>query len=217
MGGCLYDRVPMNVVAIVTVAHHASDGESALTPVHGEALLTHTVRGLLDVPEISSVLVVAPQRCASSFSEAVRGLGATVVSGSLRQAFAAVEPELPRDSVVLLHDALRAFIPAHTVRDVISAVRNGAPVVVPVLPMADTVKVTDAASLIVGTEDRSRLRTLQTPIGYTLAAFRSAAEPWDVAGAATVPGHPDAMRVTSGFELSLAEAIAAAPKNEETL
>ncbi|MEU4247795.1 2-C-methyl-D-erythritol 4-phosphate cytidylyltransferase [Amycolatopsis sp. NPDC026612] len=206
----------MNVVAIVTVAHHASDGESALTPVHGEALLTHTVRGLLDVPEISSVLVVAPQRCASSFSEAVRGLGSTVVSGSLRQAFAAVEPGLSRDSVVLLHDALRAFIPAHTVRDVISAVRDGAPIAVPVLPMADTVKVTDAASLIVGTEDRSRLRTLQTPIGYTLAAFRSA-EPWDVAGAATVPGHPDAMRVTSGFELSLAEAIAAAPKNEETL
>jgi 2-C-methyl-D-erythritol 4-phosphate cytidylyltransferase len=33
----------------------------------------------------------------------------------------------------------------------------------------------------------------------------------------TVPGHPDAMRVTTDFELSLAEAIAAAPKNEETL
>jgi 2-C-methyl-D-erythritol 4-phosphate cytidylyltransferase len=204
----------MNVLAIVTVAHHASDGESALTPVHGEALLTHTVRGLLDVPEIDLVLVVAPQRCASSFSEAVRGLGCRVVPGSLRQAFAAVEPELSRDSVVLLHDALRAFIPAQTVRDVISAVRAGSPVVVPVLLMADTVKVTDAASLIVGTEDRTRLRTLQTPVGYARTAFRPDLAP---KGAATVPGHPDAMRVTTDFELSLAEAIAAAPKNEETL
>lgn len=204
----------MNVVAIVTVAHHASDGDSALTPVHGEALLTHTVRGLLGVPEISSVLVAAPQRCASSFSEAVRGLGCRVVPGSLRQAFAAVEPELPRDSVVLLHDALRAFVPAQTVRDVINAVRDGAAIAVPVLPMADTVKVTDADSLIVGTQDRTRLRTLQTPVGYALAAFRPDLAP---AGAATVPGHPDAMRVTSDFELSLAEAIAAAPKNEETL
>lgn len=204
----------MNVVAIVTVAHHASDGESALTPVHGEALLTHTVRGLLDVPEISSVLVAAPQRCALPFSEAVRDLACRVVPGSLREAFATVEPELPRDSVVLLHDALRAFIPAQTVRDVISAVRDGTPVVVPVLPMADTVKVTDAASLIVGTEDRSRLRTLQTPVGYAVEAFRPDLTP---AGAATVDGHPDAMRVTSDFELSLAEAIAAAPKNEETL
>ncbi|MEU0529260.1 IspD/TarI family cytidylyltransferase [Amycolatopsis tolypomycina] len=208
----------MNVVAIVTVAHHASDGESALTPVHGEALLTHTVRGLLDVPEIDLVLVVAPQRCASSYSEAVRGLGCRVVPGPLRQAFAAVEPELSRDSVVLLHDALRAFIPAQTVRDVIAAVRDGAPVVVPVLPMADTVKLTDAASRVVGTEDRTRLRTLQTPVGYTLGAFLeadlTAAVP---AGAATVPGHADAMRVTTDFELSLAEAIAAAPKNEEAL
>ncbi|WIY05076.1 2-C-methyl-D-erythritol 4-phosphate cytidylyltransferase [Amycolatopsis mongoliensis] len=204
----------MNVVVIVTVAHHASDGELALTPVHGEALLTHTVRGLLGVPEIDLVLVAAPQRCAQSFSEALSGLPCRVVPGSLRQAFAAVEPDLPRDSVVLLHDALRAFIPAETVRGVINAVGD-AEIVVPVLPMADTVKVTDA-SFIVGTEDRNRLRTAQTPIGYTLSAFRSA-EPWDVTGAATVPGHPDAMRVTTDFELSLAEAIAAAPKNEETL
>jgi 2-C-methyl-D-erythritol 4-phosphate cytidylyltransferase len=204
----------MNVVVIVTVAHHASDGELALTPVHGEALLTHTVRGLLDVPEIDLVLVAAPQRCVSSFAEAVRGLGCRVVPGSLRQAFAAVEPELSRDSVVLLHDALRAFVPAQTVRDVVLAVRDGASAVVPVLPMADTVKVTDEHSLIVGTEDRSRLRTLQTPVGYAFAAFRPDLVP---AGAATVPGHPDAMRVTTDFELSLAEAIAAAPKNEETL
>jgi 2-C-methyl-D-erythritol 4-phosphate cytidylyltransferase len=207
----------MNVVAIVTVAHHASDGELALTPVHGEPLLTHTVRGLLDVPEISSVLVAAPQRCASSFTEALRALDCRVVPGSLRQAFAAVEPELPSDSVVLLHDALRAFVPAQTVRDVLFAVRDGASVVVPVLPMADTVKVTDEKSLIIGTEDRSRLRTVQTPIGFTVSAFPSSLDAVDLAGAATVPGHPDAMRVTTDFELSLAEAIAAAPKNEETL
>ncbi|WP_370969155.1 2-C-methyl-D-erythritol 4-phosphate cytidylyltransferase [Amycolatopsis sp. cg9] len=207
----------MNVVVIVTVAHHASDWELALTPVHGEALLTHTVRGLLDVPEISSVLVAAPQRCAKSYSEALEGLPCRVVPGSLRQAFAVVEPEVPRDSVVLLHDALRAFIPAQTVRDVIDTVGD-AEVVVPVLPMADTVKVTDDASLIVGTEDRTRLRTAQTPIGFTLDAFLAAGFTTAVpAGAATVPGHPDAMRVTTDFELSLAEAIAAAPKNEETL
>jgi 2-C-methyl-D-erythritol 4-phosphate cytidylyltransferase len=208
----------MNVVAIVTVAHHASDGELALTPVRGEALLTHTVRGLLGVPEIDLVLVAAPQRCAEAYAELLEDLSCRVVPGSLRQAFAAVEPELSRDSVVLLHDALRAFIPAQTVRDVLTAVGDVAPVVVPVLPMADTVKVTDAAELIVGTEDRARLRTAQTPIGFTLEAFRAADFTTAVpVGAATVPGHPDAMRVTTDFELSLAEAIAAAPSAEETL
>ena len=119
-----------------------------------------------------------------------------------------------------MHDALRAFVPAVTIRDVIDAVRAGAQVVVPVLPMADTVKVTEAG-LITGTEDRSHLRTAQTPIGYTRDAFLASADPGladaVASGAATVPGHPDAMRVTSEFELSLAEAIAAAPTIEETL
>ena len=205
----------MNVVAIVAVAHHVSDGELALTPVRGEPLLTHTVRGLLGVPEIDLVVVAAPQRCAHSFSEALRGLACRVVPGTLRQAFSAGEPELALDSVVLLHDALRAFIPAETVRGVITAVRDGAEMVVPVLPMADTVKVTDADGLIVGTEDRTRLRTAQTPIGYALSAFRADLVPPD--GAALVEGHPDAMRVTTKFELTLAEAIAAAPAEEETL
>src|SRR3954470_17282177 len=123
----------MNVVVIVTVAHHASDGELALTPVHGEPLLTHTVRGLLGVPEIDLVLVAAPQRCAQAYSQVLEDLSCRVVPGSLRQAFAAVEPELPRGSVLLLHDALRAFIPAQTVRDVIDAVGDTSPIVVPVL------------------------------------------------------------------------------------
>jgi 2-C-methyl-D-erythritol 4-phosphate cytidylyltransferase len=208
----------MNVVVIVTVAHHTSDGELALTSVGGEALLTHTVRGLLGVPEIDLVLVAAPQRCAQAYAHALEDLSCRVVPGSLRQAFAAVEPELSGDAVVLVHDALRAFVPAQTVRAVVDAVGDTAAVVVPVLPMADTVKVTDAAELIVATLDRTRLRTAQTPIGYTLAAFRAADLTTAVpAGAATVPGHPDAMRVTTGFELSLAEAIAAAPSTEETL
>jgi 2-C-methyl-D-erythritol 4-phosphate cytidylyltransferase len=105
------------------------------------------------------------------------------------------------------------------VREVLYAIRDGASVVVPVLPMADTVKVVDEKSLVTGTEDRSRLRVVQTPIGFTLPAFRSVESlaALDLAGAATVPGYADAMRVTTAFELSLAEAIAAAPKNEETL
>jgi len=207
----------MNVVAIVTVAHHGTDAEFALTSVHGEALLTHTVRGLLDTPEIDLVVVAAPQRCANAFSEALEGLASVVVPGTLRQAFAAVEPRLSPESIVLVHDALRSFVSADTVRDVLAAIRAGAPVVVPVLPMADTVKATEGP-LITGTEDRTRLRTAQTPIGYTLEAFRAADEPeLPPSGATTVPGHPDAMRVTSAFELTLAEAIAAANGAEETL
>lgn len=213
----------MSTVAFVTAVHHASDAERALAPVHGEALLTHTVRGLLDVPDIDLVVVVAPERCAESLVEA---LSASLVDfpercrivhgSSLRHAFDMVDREIAGDPVFLVHDALRAFTPADTIRAVADAVRAGSSVVLPVLPMADTVKVTDPAKVITGTEDRAHLRTAQTPIGFTRETFVSYVDKPSFAGARTVPGHPDAMRVTSSFELKLAEAIAVAGK-EETL
>ncbi|WP_034287553.1 IspD/TarI family cytidylyltransferase [Amycolatopsis benzoatilytica] len=211
-------------VAFVTVAHHLADPELALTAVDGAALLTHTVRGLLDTPGISLVFVAAPERCAKSFSEAVDGLPCRVVpAATLRQAFAAVEPSLSPDAVVLVHDALRAFTPQRTVRDVVDAVRAGASIAVPVLPMSDTVKTTDPDGIVTATVDRDGLRTAQTPIGFSLPAFRSAlaasANPGlaDTAGATIVPGDPDAMRVSSAFELTLAEALVAGGDREDPL
>jgi 2-C-methyl-D-erythritol 4-phosphate cytidylyltransferase len=212
-------------VVFVTVAHRTTDPEAALAVVNGEVLLAHTVRGLLGTPEIDLVAVVAPERCAAAFSGALGDLPARcrIVPGpSLRSAFAAVEPSLSPDAVVLVHDALRAFTPQGTIRDVLGAVRAGR-VVVPVLPMADTVKSTGEARLITGTVDRDGLRTAQTPVGFPLPEFRAALGTDDVldaavpAGATTVPGHPDAMRVASAFELTLAEALVALHGHEEPL
>lgn len=211
----------MSTVVFVTVVdHHASDAEHALAPVNGEALLTHTVRGLLDVPDLDLVVVVAPERCAHLFSAALIDFPerCRIVPGpSLKDAFDTVEKEIAGNPVFLVHDALRAFTPADTVRAVADAVRAGAPSVVPVLPMADTVKVTDAAKVITGTEDRAHLRTAQTPLGFTRETFLSYVDKPSLAGAHTVAGHPDAMRVTSSFELKLAEAIAVAGRGEGAL
>ncbi|WP_033294399.1 IspD/TarI family cytidylyltransferase [Amycolatopsis jejuensis] len=211
-------------VAFVTVAHHPADPGLALTEVDGAALLSHTVRGLLGVPEIDLVIVAAPERCAKSFSAALGGLPCRVESGaSLRQVFTAVEPSLSPGATVLVHDALRAFTPPQTVRHVLDAVREGASVVVPVLPMSDTVKTTDETGVVTATVDRDSLRSAQTPIGFSLRAFRSAletsADPGlaDTAGAITVPGDPDAMRVASAFELTLAEALVAGGDREDPL
>ncbi|WP_409494551.1 2-C-methyl-D-erythritol 4-phosphate cytidylyltransferase [Amycolatopsis sp. cmx-11-12] len=212
--------VPMSTIVFVTaVPHHASDAELALAPVNGEALLTHTVRGLLALPDLDLVVVAAPERCALSFSAALRDFPerCRIVPGSsLKDVFDTVEEEITGNPVFLVHDALRAFTPADTIRTVADAVRAGSPFVVPVLPMADTVKVTDAAKVITGTEDRADLRTAQTPLGFTRETFLSYVDKRSLDGAHTVAGHPDAMRVTNSFELKLAEAIAVAGK-EETL
>ncbi|MEU4672522.1 2-C-methyl-D-erythritol 4-phosphate cytidylyltransferase [Amycolatopsis sp. NPDC023774] len=220
---------PVQSVAFVTVAYHIADEERALTTVNGEVLLRHTVRGLLGTPELDLVVVSAPSRCAESFSDALSDLGSElsdrcrfVPAASLRQVFSAVEPWLSPGAVVLVHDALRAFARQRTVRDVLTTVRAGASVVVPVLPMADTVKATDGG-LITATVDRDGLRTAQTPVGFSLDAFRAAlaSSPTpgldSVAGATTVPGDPDAMRVASAFELTLAEALVAGGDQEAPL
>ncbi|WP_414942036.1 IspD/TarI family cytidylyltransferase [Amycolatopsis sp. cmx-11-51] len=211
----------MSTIAFVTaVQHHASDAELALAPVNGEALLTHTVRGLLALPDLDLVVVAAPERCALSFSAALLDFPERcrmIPGSSLKDAFDTVEKEIAGDPVFLVHDALRAFTPADTIRAVTDAVRAGSPFVVPVLPMADTVKVTDAAKVITGTKDRAYLRTAQTPLGFTRETFLSYADKPSLDGAHTVAGHPDAMRVTNTFELKLAEAIAVAGEEEETL
>ncbi|QRP50519.1 2-C-methyl-D-erythritol 4-phosphate cytidylyltransferase [Amycolatopsis sp. FDAARGOS 1241] len=216
----------MHSVAFVTVAHRTADEERALSTVNGEVLLQHTVRGLLGTPDLDLVVVSAPQRCADSYAATLTRFAdrCRVVAGaSLRQVFTAVEPLLSPDAIVLVHDALRAFTPQRTVREVLDTVREGSRVVVPVLPMSDTVKATDAAGLITATVDRDGLRTAQTPVGFSLDAFRAAlsesTEPGfgSLAGAITVPGDPDAMRVASAFELTLAEALVAGGDQEAPL
>ncbi|KZB83400.1 2-C-methyl-D-erythritol 4-phosphate cytidylyltransferase [Amycolatopsis regifaucium] len=205
------------IVFVTAVHHHASDAELALAPVNGEALLTHTVRGLLALPDLDLVVVAAPERCAQLFSAALIDFPerCRIVPGSsLRHVFDSVENDIAGDPVFLVHDALRAFTPADTVRAVADAVRAGSPSVVPVLPMADTVKVTDATKVITGTEDRAHLRTAQTPLGFTRETFLSYVDKPSLDGAHTIAGHPDAMRVTNSFELKLAEAIASAGKEE---
>ncbi|WP_344862839.1 IspD/TarI family cytidylyltransferase [Amycolatopsis ultiminotia] len=209
----------------MTVAHHPADPELALAAVHGEALLTHTVRGLLGTPEIDLVAVAAPERCAQLFSEVLPRTERceVIAADSLRAAFAIVEPRLSAHSAVLVHDALRAFTPRRTFRAVLNAIGHGAEVVVPVLPMSDTVKTVDAAGAVTATVDRDELRSAHTPIGFTFPAFRStlagSADPGlaTAAGATTIPGDPDAMRVASAFELALAEALVAGGDREDPL
>jgi 2-C-methyl-D-erythritol 4-phosphate cytidylyltransferase len=125
--------------------------------------------------------------------------------------------------VVLVHDAARAFVPPELVRAVVAAVRAGAPAVVPVLPVTDTVKQVDELGRILSTVDRSRLCAVQTPQGFRLDVLLRAHESGagadritDDAGLVerlgervhTVPGDPLAFKVTTPFDLVIAEAVA---------
>lgn len=123
---------------------------------------------------------------------------------------------------VLVHDAARPLTPGSMIERVVSALRAGASAVIPVLPVADTIKRVGADGAVEATVDRSDLRAVQTPQGFTAAALRAAydaapgALATDDAGlveraggtVVTVPGDPLALKITTAFDLRVAEVLA---------
>ncbi|MFK8907583.1 2-C-methyl-D-erythritol 4-phosphate cytidylyltransferase [Streptomyces sp. YS-3] len=208
----------------------------ALRALNGTPMLIHAVRAMAASRAVSLVVVVAPPDGATE----VRNLLAehalpertdfVVVPGgesrqeSVRLGLAALPSGI---DVVLVHDAARPLVPVDTVDAVIEAVRDGAPAVVPALPLADTVKEVEPRTdgtpePVLATPDRSRLRAVQTPQGFDHATLVRAHE--SVRGEVTddasmverlglkvvvVPGHEEAFKVTRPLDLVLAEAVLA--------
>jgi 2-C-methyl-D-erythritol 4-phosphate cytidylyltransferase len=177
---------------------------------------------------VRRVVVAAPLSHVDIMRSALADAGAEalVVAGgadrteSVRLALAAALGESPDVSIVLVHDAARAFTPPELIRAVTAAVAAGAPAVVPTLPVADTVKRVDANEIVTETVSRADLRAVQTPQGFALDVLQRSyaaadAAHTDDAGLAerigvpvsTVPGHPAAMKITTPFDLAVAEAV----------
>jgi len=174
----------------------------ALRELGGFPLLVHAVRTLVAARSVDVVVVAG--------------------GGSRQESVALALAALPADcDVVLVHDAARALTPVEVIEAVVAAVRGGAGAVIPVLPVTDTVKAVDG-DLVTATVDRSTLRAVQTPQGFTrdiLTKAHTASDPslpaTDDAGLVealglpvrTVPGHAEAFKITTPFDLVLAEAV----------
>jgi 2-C-methyl-D-erythritol 4-phosphate cytidylyltransferase len=148
----------------------------------------------------------------------------TVPGGATRQASVQCGLEALSSGVrvVLVHDAARCFAPAEMFARVAAAVVENVRAVVPAVPVTDTIRAVDGANV-----DRSRLRAVQTPQGFTRdvltrAHENAAAHADDESLAATddaglaerigetvhlVDGDPLAFKVTSPLDLLLAEAL----------
>ena len=242
------------VVAILTAAgagtRLGAGGPKALVEVGGRSLLRRAAQGLVDSGVVDHLVVTAPGEHVERFAAELAGFagagpGIRVVAGSSasRQAsvalgLRAVLEDCPRAGVVLVHDAARALTPPEVVRRVVAAVRAGHDAVVPALAVTDTVKEIAPAGpagsgveIVVGTPDRSRLRAVQTPQGFAVAALVRAHELGAARGAhealaasddaglveaaggrvVVVEGDPLALKVTTPLDLALAELLAPAP------
>jgi 2-C-methyl-D-erythritol 4-phosphate cytidylyltransferase len=202
----------------------------ALRALNGTPMLVHAVRAMAASRAVSLVVVVAPpdgapdvKRLLDAHALPERTDYLVVPGGDTRQ-----ESVLPGGiDIVLVHDAARPLVPVETVDAVIEAVRDGAPAVVPALPLADTVKEIEPApegepEPVVATPERARLRAVQTPQGFDHDTLVRAHETvtGDVTDDASmveqlglqvvvVPGHEEAFKVTRPLDLVLAEAVLA--------
>ncbi|MFE0433785.1 2-C-methyl-D-erythritol 4-phosphate cytidylyltransferase [Streptomyces nigra] len=209
----------------------------ALRALNGTPMLIHAVRAMAASRWVSLVVVVAPPDGAAEVKSLLdahalpeRTDFLVVPGGESRQESVRLGLKaLPPDhDIVLVHDAARPLVPVDTVDAVIEAVRDGAPAVVPALPLADTVKEVEPAEEpgtpepVVATPVRARLRAVQTPQGFDRATLVRAHETvtGDVTDDASmveqlgptvvvVPGHEEAFKVTRPLDLVLAEAVLA--------
>jgi len=184
----------------------------ALRELAGWPLLLHAVAGVRAVAAVGPVVVVVPVGLVNDLTVLLAAYDVTVVPGgeqrqdSVRRGLAALPAEV---DLVLVHDAARPLAPPAVFEAVIAALRGGAEAVVPVLPVADTVKRVEG-DRVVATVARDDLRAVLE------RAHREATGPaTDDAGLVealgvdvrTVPGHEEALKVTRPFDLAVAAAV----------
>jgi 2-C-methyl-D-erythritol 4-phosphate cytidylyltransferase len=220
-------------VAVVLVA--AGSGQrlgaglpKALVTLSGRPILDWALDAFLGHREIAQVVVVAPGGSVEGIASQLppARIPVLVVAGgpsrseSVRRGLAALAGPI---DYVLIHDAARPLVPARVISDVITALRNGADAVIPVLPVVDTIKRVDSTDTVTETIDRTELRRVQTPQGFrrsTLqAAYLAAPELTASDDAAiaeahgdkvvAVPGDEDSFKITTPHDLRLAELLVA--------
>ena len=217
----------MTVAAIVAAAGRGerlgAHVPKALVEVGGISLVAHAVMRV-SAAGCDIVVVAAPPDALDDVASVLSGV-IVIAGGATRQESVALAlQQLPTDvDVVLVHDAARGLAPVAVAEAVIAAVRGGADAVVPVLPVADTVKEVDAEGVVRRTLDRSALRAVQTPQGFRREvldhAHRAAAEAGSTDDATlvealglavtTVPGAAIALKVTTRDDLLVAALLLA--------
>ncbi len=201
------------------------------TQIQGEPMLNRVVRLFDEVGGISQIIVALPfdefcriqdESCPLYQSPRVNYvMGGITRSISVYQGFSHLQKCADHD-VVLIHDAARPVIDGDLIRRVISSTpKMGA--VIPVVPVADTIKEVDSDDVVVKTVNRDRLRSVQTPQGFLYSHLRKAYNTLDFKSetftdeamlmealgikVATVHGDPHNIKVTTPFDLQIVEEL----------
>ncbi|MEV0108752.1 2-C-methyl-D-erythritol 4-phosphate cytidylyltransferase [Nocardia sp. NPDC050799] len=219
-------RVAGPVTALVPAAGRGvrlgADEPKAFVPIGGTPMLTLAVNGLVAAAVVDEIIVMVPAEHVDRTAALLPSdapvrivVGGAERTDSVRAGLAAAGDT----AFFLVHDAARALTPPALIARVVDELRAGHSAVVPALPVVDTVKTVDSGGNVTGTPDRGALRAIQTPQGFAAGALRAAYADAGSAtddaglverlgvGVRTVTGDPLAFKITTPFDLRLAESL----------
>ncbi len=204
------------------------DGESKqFLLLGGEPILSHSVKRLLDMPQIDGLVVVLhPSHTVRFASELfcfddrkplLIAEGGRERCDSVRAGLLAVPDSA---SVIAVHDGARPLFSRHVLLRCLEALEH-ADGAVPGCEVSDTLKHTDPSGLVADTIDRSRLWAVQTPQVFRAEALRHVYAGVDFDGVTddamlleragrrvvVVPSTPANVKITTPADLPLAGAL----------
>jgi 2-C-methyl-D-erythritol 4-phosphate cytidylyltransferase/2-C-methyl-D-erythritol 2,4-cyclodiphosphate synthase len=146
----------------------------------GRSVLSRAMAPFCNHEEIVAVQPVRNPDDAAIFDQATEGLtcrppvnGGATRQASVRAGLEALAAGPERPDVVLIHDAARAFVTPAVISRAIDAARaSGA--AIPVVPVADTIKLVSENGAVEATPSRAHLRIAQTPQAFAFDAILDA-------------------------------------------
>jgi 2-C-methyl-D-erythritol 4-phosphate cytidylyltransferase len=201
-----------------------SDRPKAFARLGGRPLLAESLERLEESGWIDAIVIAAPPDWEEPSILVAEEIAATKVSSAVTGGESRSESvrlaleEVPEEAaVVLVHDAARPLLPQEVIERVLAPLSEGWDGVVPVVPLADTVKRV-AGDRVVETLPRDDLVAVQTPQAFLADTLRRAVG-GDVSTATdcaslveaqggrvkVVEGDPRLLKVTDAEDLALVE------------
>lgn len=215
------------VGAVIVAAGSASRMkgiDKVMAPLQGEPLIVHSVRAFQECEAISEIVIVTRQELIGPISALTRQMDkvrAVVAGGSSRAESVNLGLNALSAQVELaaIHDGARPLVTAALI-DRVARAANSYGGAIPVLPVKDTIKITDG-TLVCSTPERSSLRAAQTPQIFDFDLLRAAMKRVEQDGlevtddcsavealgfrVKTVEGEERNLKVTTPFDLKLAQ------------
>jgi len=163
------------IIAAAGMGHRlGANLPKALVKLLDKTLVEHAVANLSPVCEL--IIVTAPSGYEAEYSKILGDqveviTGGVLRSDSIRLAISKVPAKY---EYVLVHDAARALASTTLASSVLSQLIQGEQAVVPALNVIDTIKEVDAKGYVRNTLDRSALKSIQTPQGFTRSVLERA-------------------------------------------